>query len=391
MTKSHIAVNSVNKKPIVQKYGGATLATPEKIKSVAERIARLAKTGTPVVVVASAMGQTTNDLIALAHQVSQRPTWREMDMLLTTGERISTALLSMALNDLGVPALSLTGSQAGIITDDSHFNAQIIDVRAHRVQENLHAGKVVVLAGFQGVSAQTKEITTLGRGGSDTSAIAMAHFLQADHCEILKDVSSVFSADPKIISNARELPELSYEELYEMTWWGAKVLHYRSVEMAKKFNVPLYVGPAAHENTGTWVRRHWSPTASVKILALNSHSKVLKIKISSREKFSDRLHELQIPTPAILDDVPGHELWVCGDDEILETLRQEFGANSEIFSSVTLTANNHWTDSLRQSTLQILLEADVKTHKTMTNDLSFTLIIDPEKRILALQKLHGLI
>ena len=186
---------------IVQKYGGATLATPAQVKQIALRIYQLHQTGTQVVVVVSAMGQTTNQLIQLARDVSPNPHLRELDMLLTVGERISMSLLSMALNDLGVSAISYTGSQAGILTDDSHVNASIIDVKAFRVEEALKENKIVILAGFQGVSPQTKEITTLGRGGSDTSAVAMAGYLKADRCEILKDVDCIYSADPKVVLN----------------------------------------------------------------------------------------------------------------------------------------------------------------------------------------------
>ncbi len=176
---------------IVQKYGGATLSDPDKIKKIAQRIFNLYQSGGKIVVVVSAMGQTTNQLIELAHQVSKRPPLRELDMLLSVGERISMALLSMALNDLGCPAISFTGSQAGILTDDAHINANIIDVKAFRVEEALKENKVVILAGFQGVSQKTKEITTLGRGGSDITAVAVAGYLKAERCEILKDVDCV--------------------------------------------------------------------------------------------------------------------------------------------------------------------------------------------------------
>jgi len=198
---------------IVQKYGGMTLADPEKIKAVAARLAEASKKGQKVVAVVSAMGKTTNQLIELANKVSSKPNRREMDTLLTTGERVSMALLSMALHDLGCPAISLTGSQAGILTTDSHVNADIVDVKAFRVQDALGQGKVVVLAGFQGVCPETKEITTLGRGGSDTTAVAMAAFLGADRCEILKDVPAIFTADPQIIPEAKAISHLNYQQL----------------------------------------------------------------------------------------------------------------------------------------------------------------------------------
>lgn len=196
---------------IVQKYGGATLADPDKIKTVSARIAEQAQDNSLIVVV-SAMGKTTNSLIDLANQVSQHPQRRELDMLLTVGERISMSLVSMALNDLGCPAISFTGSQAGIFTDDSHVNAFIKDVKPVRVEEALKNNKVVILAGFQGVSPISKEITTLGRGGSDTSAVAMAAAFNAERCEILKDVPAVFTADPNIVESAKPIHQLNYDQ-----------------------------------------------------------------------------------------------------------------------------------------------------------------------------------
>lgn len=275
-----------NQKLIVQKYGGATLSTPEQIKQVAKRIANLHNSGTKVVAVVSAMGKTTNELIDLAHKVSAHPQLRELDMLLTVGERISMSLLSMALNDLGCSAISFTGSQAGIMTNDDHVNAQIIDVKAYRVEEALKKNQVVILAGFQGVSPKTKEITTLGRGGSDTSAVAMAGFLNADCCEILKDVDAVYTADPKLISNAQPIANLNYEHLLDMTQWGAKVLHHSSVEMAAEKKVPLYVGLASKENKiGTFISNHCK-FHTQQVLAVNSHKEVYEIKLGHQKDFN---------------------------------------------------------------------------------------------------------
>lgn len=244
---------------IVQKYGGATLADPQKIKQVAKRIFDLHKTGSKIVVIVSAMGETTNQLIALAHQICDRPSLRELDMLLTAGERISMSLLSIALNDLGCSAISFTGSQAGILTDNSHVNANIIEVKAFRVEQALNENKVVILAGFQGVAQSSKEITTLGRGGSDISAVAMAAYLKADRCEILKDVTSIFTADPKLVESAQPIPQLNYQHLIEMTTWGAKVLHHRSVQLASEKQVNLFVGAAnttTADPNGTLITSH---------------------------------------------------------------------------------------------------------------------------------------
>jgi aspartate kinase len=218
---------------IVQKYGGVCLETPAKIRAVARSLADLHRRGHRVVAIVSAMGKTTDQLIEMAYQVSPTPNRRELDMLLTTGERISMSLMSMALSDLGVPAISFTGSQAGVMTDGSHSSARIVDVRPIRVREELDRGRVVVLAGFQGVNPATREITTLGRGGSDTTAVAMAAALKAERCEIIKDVDGICSADPRIVPDAKPLRQVDFASLSEMCFWGAKILHFRSVELAQ--------------------------------------------------------------------------------------------------------------------------------------------------------------
>lgn len=237
---------------LVLKYGGSTLSTPQKIKQVAAQIADLSLSGEEVVVAVSAMGQTTNDLIQLARAVAQTPARRELDMLLTTGERVTASLLAIALNDLKVPSVSLTGSQAGVLTDDSHSAARILNITGVRVREELAKKKVVILAGFQGVSPRTKEITTLGRGGTDLTAVAMAIFLKADRCEILKDVDGVFNADPKVFPEAKMITELSHAELSELSFLGAKMIHSRAAQLAEANNVPLWIG-STNRLTGTSV------------------------------------------------------------------------------------------------------------------------------------------
>ena len=223
---------------VVQKYGGSSVADVEKIRRVAEKVAAARRAGRDVCVVVSAMGDTTDELLALAKEVSPAPPRRELDMLLTAGERISMALLSMALDDQGVPAISFTGSQSGIITTDSHANARIVEVRPFRVQEELGRGKVVIVAGYQGVSAR-KEVTTLGRGGSDTTAVALAAALGTD-CEIYSDVAGVFTADPRVVAEAHRLDALSYEEMQELAQAGAKVLNAQAVEFAKEQGIAIH-------------------------------------------------------------------------------------------------------------------------------------------------------
>jgi aspartate kinase len=237
---------------IVQKYGGTSVADADRIRAVAEHVSFTRGQGHDVVVVVSAMGKTTDNLIALANDVSRTQPGRELDMLLTTGERISMALLCMALADLGVDAVSFTGSQVGIITDTMHGKAKILEVKGDRVREALALGKVCVVAGFQGVSTE-REITTLGRGGSDTTAVALAAAFKADSCEIYTDVTGVFSADPRIVPRARKLAHVSFDEMLEMAAAGGRVLALRSVEFARNHNVPLHVRSSFTWEPGTWV------------------------------------------------------------------------------------------------------------------------------------------
>jgi aspartate kinase len=238
---------------IVQKFGGSSVADAESIKRVAARIAASKRSGQQVVVVVSAMGDTTDELIDLANQVSPIPNGRELDMLLTAGERISMALLAMAISNLGLEARSFTGSQAGIITTSTHGRARVIDVTPGRIQEALAEGAIAIVAGFQGVAQDTKDITTLGRGGSDTTAVALAAALDADVCEIYTDVDGVFSADPRIVPTARKLKSVTYEEMLELAASGAKVLHLRCVEYARRFNLPIHVRSSFSNLEGTWV------------------------------------------------------------------------------------------------------------------------------------------
>jgi aspartate kinase len=238
---------------VVQKYGGSSVADADGIKRVAQRIAATRKAGHWVVVVVSAMGDTTDELLDLANQVSPLPPGRELDMLLTAGERISMALLAMAIANLGLEARSFTGSQAGVITDSAHGRARIIDITPGRITVALDEGAIPIVAGFQGVSQTSKDITTLGRGGSDTTAVALAAALGADVCEIYTDVDGVFTADPRIVPSARRIPRISYEEMLEMAACGAKVLMLRCVEYARRYGIPIHVRSSFSNREGTWV------------------------------------------------------------------------------------------------------------------------------------------
>jgi aspartate kinase len=238
---------------VVMKFGGTSVGDPDRIKHVAARLVGARERGARVVGVISAMGYTTDELVGLAHEVSPRPDPRELDLLLSVGERVSCALVAMAINDLGCEAISLTGSQAGIITDTVHGKARIVEVRTRRIREALDRGRIVLVAGLQGMSLEARDITTLGRGGSDTTAVALAAALGAAVCEIYTDAEGVFSADPRIVPGARKLPSLCFEEMLELAASGASVLQLRSVEFARNHNVRLHVRSAYSDEPGTWI------------------------------------------------------------------------------------------------------------------------------------------
>jgi aspartate kinase len=238
---------------VVQKYGGSSVADAAGIKRVAQRIVNTKKQGYDVVVVVSAMGDTTDDLRDLAEQVTPLPPPRELDMLLTAGERISMALVAMAVQQLGYEAQSFTGSQAGVITDSVHGKAKIIDIKPGRIEQALESGAIAIVAGFQGVSQDTKDVTTLGRGASDTTAVALAAALHAEVCEIYSDVDGVFTADPRIVTTARKIDRISAEEMLEMAASGAKILHLRCVEYARNYTMPIHVRSSFSTKEGTWI------------------------------------------------------------------------------------------------------------------------------------------
>ena len=238
---------------LVMKFGGTSVADPEKLRNVARRLVSARESGSRVVAVLSAMGTTTDELLDLARQVSETPDPRELDMLVSVGERISCALCAMAIHDLGHEAISLTGSQAGIVTDTVHGKAKIVDVRARRINEALDGGEIVLVAGFQGVSSE-QEVTTLGRGGSDTTAVALAAALGAEVCEVYTDVEGVFTADPRLVPEARKLDALSFDEMLEMASSGARVMATRSIEVARNHSVQLHVRSTFSDNEGTWIR-----------------------------------------------------------------------------------------------------------------------------------------
>ncbi|MFH0855477.1 MAG: aspartate kinase [Candidatus Omnitrophota bacterium] len=268
----------MGKKLIVQKFGGSSVANVKRIQKVAERVAGYRKRGHDLVVVVSALGDTTDELIALAGKINSEPSEREMDMLLSTGEQISVALLAMAIHKLGFEAISFTGSQVGIITDSSHTRARIIKINADKTKEALQKGKIVIVAGFQGMSVN-QDITTLGRGGSDLTAVALAKELKADECEIYTDVDGIYTADPRIEPKARKIDSITYDEMLEMASLGAQVMQARSIEVAKKFNVPIHVRSSFSAKSGTMIIKEVSKMEEVVVSAVTLNRNEAKITI----------------------------------------------------------------------------------------------------------------
>ncbi|HEY7514500.1 MAG TPA: aspartate kinase [Vicinamibacteria bacterium] len=383
---------------IVQKYGGSSVADVERIGRVADRVAATRASGRDVAVVVSAMGDTTDDLLSLARQVTDDPPRRELDMLLSAGERISMALLSMALNARGVPAVSFTGSQSGIITNDAHTNARIVEVRPFRVEDELSRGKVVIVAGYQGVSYK-KEVTTLGRGGSDTTAVALAAALDAEACEIYSDVDGVFSADPRIVPEAKPVSELSYEEMQELAEAGARVLNAQAVEFAKVRGIALYARSAFEAGPGTVIRRH-APRApglvtgiatetALTLVSVRGGASVLASLLGSLDEAGAPAKEVLLRDPT--DGGPAHLASVLlpaedlhGRRALLDQLASRFGTDLEVsrglgaVSAVGAGINARF-DNLRRA-LATLEGATVRVAGLSTSSFRMTFLV-PEAAV----------
>lgn len=390
---------------IVQKYGGACLETPARIRAVASSLADLRRRGYRVVAIVSAMGRTTDELLRMAYQVSPHPNRRELDMLLTTGERISMSLMSMALSDLGLPAISFTGSQAGVMTDDSHSSARILDVRPVRVREELDRGRIVVLAGFQGVNPVTKEITTLGRGGSDTTAVAMAAALEAERCEIIKEVDGVCSADPRIVANATPLRRLDFASLSEMCFWGARVLHFRSVELAQSRNVPMVLRQWGSTDNSTQVMKEVPGMERGKVLAVNSMARIEHVEIDSVDlnqafaTFAQHLKQHSLPWPQLLASAftaGKTRIMLTSDAESLDALLRTLDAGKgmrkqrETLSSVSLTCFGDVASDLPFRAMQLLQDHGIVADKYVLSPHSLSLFVPVESREAAVKALHSL-
>jgi aspartate kinase len=292
---------------VVQKYGGSSVADTEKIRTVAKRVVAAKEKGLSVVVVVSAMGKTTDGLLARAKEISTSPSRRELDMLLSCGERISMALLSMAIHELGHEAISLTGSQCGIITNDRHSGARIIEVRPFRVQDELERGKIVIVAGFQGVSYK-REVTTLGRGGSDTTAVALAGALGAEYCEICSDVDGVYDADPRIIDATQLIEAITHEEMLELASHGAKVLHAESVEFARKTGVALWARATVGDSEGTRIDRPENVTRDAAVTGVATQRDLVRLRASGAEAMDRMLAAAAEASLPILHLDADHEI-----------------------------------------------------------------------------------
>ena len=394
---------------IVQKYGGTSVADPDRIRAVAEHVAFTRRHGNDVVLVVSAMGKSTDNLIALAEKVSSVRTGREMDMLLTTGEQVSMALVSMALADVGVDAMSLTGDQMGIITDTVHGKAKILEVKPERAQEAIAQGKVVVVAGFQGLST-SNEITTLGRGGSDTTAVAIAAALGADSCEIYTDVTGVFTADPRIVPQARKLGRISFDEMLEMAGAGSKVLALRSVEFARNHNVPLQVRSSFTWEPGTWVTAEESSMEDPIISGIvqdANESKVTVLSVPDRPGISAALFEPLATANVNVDmivqntsndgktdisfTVPKAELKIAL--EIVERVATEIGAagvshQSDIAKVSLVGAGMKTSPGIAAKMFRVLADEKINIEMISTSTIRISVVVAASATEKACQVLH---
>jgi aspartate kinase len=397
---------------LVMKFGGTSVADAERIKRAAERIVQRAKQGSQVVAVLSARGKHTDELVALAHEVSQRPHPREMDMLLSTGERVTCALAAMVINDLGFEAISLTGSQAGIVTDSGHTKAKIIEVKAHRIRQALDTGKVVLVAGFQGVSQSSLDVTTLGRGGSDTTAVALAAALGADVCEIFTDVAGVFSADPRIVPDARKLPVLTFEEMLEMSASGAGVLQLRSVEYARNHGVTIHCRSSFEEGAGTVVQDEDMTMERPLVTAVThstSEARITLLGLPDRPGIAGRvltaLADANVNVDMIIQNEPESEgrsadmsVTVPRDDlalarEALEGLEGELGFGAvqtdDQMGKVSLVgAGMKSHPGVAAKALTVLGDAEVNIEMISTSPIKISCVVREEDVETAVRELH---
>uniref|UniRef100_A0A7C3NE29 Aspartokinase n=1 Tax=candidate division WOR-3 bacterium TaxID=2052148 RepID=A0A7C3NE29_UNCW3 len=367
---------------IVKKFGGTSLATCDLIKHLAKRVASDIKAGNKVVVVVSAMGKTTNELISMAKSLTSTPDQREMDMLLTAGERISMALFSMALNSLDIKAYSFTGSQVGIITTSTHTDAKIITVKGERLLEALSNGITPIVAGFQGVSS-TKEITTLGRGGSDTTAVAIAAFLKADLCEIYTDVDGVFRVDPRIVPESKIIDKIPYDQMLLMSHLGSKVLHPRSVEIAKKYNIPIVVKSSFNEGEGTMVTNIENiESTNVNSISVKDDLALVNMKIQDMGlvKLLNEINDKDLKIELFMTKSPENISLIISQDKVNELLSlvENFSNSLSISSDISLISfigeGIAEDKNIIKNIIDIVSKYDKDVFGIFTNKISYTIV-----------------
>ena len=394
---------------VVQKYGGSSVATPAKLHSIARRVRDAVARGTQVVVVVSAMGDSTDDLINLAHSVTADPPSREMDMLLSTGELITAPLLAMALESAGVPALSLTGHQAGIRTSRAHRSARITDIVPVRISQELEQGRVVVVAGFQGTT-EDMDITTLGRGGSDTSAVALAVALAADRCEILTDVAGVFTADPRVVAEARVIPEIAYEEMLEMAAAGARVMHPRAVEIGEAYSVPIRVLSSFEDGPGTLICRHPRMEERQKVRGIAHETDIAKVTLlrvpdrpgvaaSTFGPFGEAGINVDIIVQNVSHDGTTDLSFTIGQDDLkratqlLEDVARTVGAEgytatSDIAQVSVIGTGIRGTPGMFAKIFRTLAKSGINIQMISSSEIDITCIIDRDSVGEAVRALH---
>ncbi len=383
---------------VVMKFGGTSVGDPEKLKLVAERMVETCEKGNRVVGVLSAMGDTTDELVELAHQISPNPNTREMDMLLSVGERISCALAAMAIHDMGHDAISLTGSQAGIVTDTVHTKAKIVAIRAKRIHEALEKDSIVLVAGFQGVSSDSLDVTTLGRGGSDTTAVALAAAIGAEACEIYTDVEGVYTADPRIVKSARKLHAVSFEEMLEMAASGAKVLQLRSVEFARNHGVMVHVRSSFSDEHGTWIREEderMLEQAMISGVTHDTEENVYRIEGTTPSKLFSALAEAQVNVDTILVNGDGAIVFSApledhpAAERAFEALGVKWSAREDLGKVSVIGAGMKSHPGIAAKTFAVLGELGIDPQVVSTSPIKIACHIDKADVTRAVQALHS--
>jgi aspartate kinase len=383
---------------VVMKFGGTSVGDPEKLKPVAERLVATCEAGNRVVGVLSAMGDTTDELVELAHKISPDPDPREMDMLISVGERISCALAAMAIHDLGHEAISFTGSQAGIVTDTVHTKAKIVAIKGKRILEALDKDKIVLVAGFQGVSSDSLDVTTLGRGGSDTTAVALAGAIGAEACEIYTDVEGVFTADPRVVSNARKLHAVSYEEMLEMAASGAKVLQLRSVEFARNHGVMVHVRSSFSDAGGTWIREEDERMLEKAMISGVTHTteeNIYRVEGTTPSKLFSALAEAQVNVDTILVNGDGAIVYSApledhqASEKTLNALGVSWSSRDDLGKVSVIGAGMKSHPGIAAKTFEVLGELGIEPEVVSTSPIKIACHIAKKDVERAVKALHA--